>query len=82
MPTIPLDMRQQEFDRHLNSKAYTIGDAVWVFYYMILKGTRKQILLGRGPHKVIDVLQDGRLTVQETDQTLHLEHLKRQVPSV
>ena len=35
----------------------------------------------RGPHKVTDVLQDGRLYVLDTGQKFHYERLKRHVPA-
>ena len=58
-------LRQKlKFDRHLKAKAHAVGDAVWVFCHIIPKGgTRKLIRAWRGPHKVTDVLQDGRLYV-------------------
>ena len=46
---------------------HAVGDAVWVFCHIIPKGgTRKPIRACRGPHKVNDVLQDGRLYVLAT----------------
>ena len=56
-------LRQKlKFDRHLKAKAHAIGDAVWVFCHIIPKsGVRKLICAWRGPLKVTDVLQDGRL---------------------
>ena len=63
MNTHPAQVRQkQKFDRHLKTNAHAVGDAVWVFCHMIPKcGTRKLLRDWRGPHKVTDVLQDGRL---------------------
>ena len=76
-------LRQKlRFDRHLKAKAHALGDAVWVFCHIIPKGgTRKLIRAWRGPHKVTDVLQDGRLYVLDTGQKVHYERLKRHVPA-
>ena len=55
---------------------------MWVFCHIIPKGgTRKLIRAWRGPHKVTDVLQDGRLYVLDTGQKVHYERLKRHVPA-
>ena len=55
---------------------------MWVFCHIIPKGgTRKLICAWRGPHKVTDVLQDGRLYVLDTGQKVHYERLKRHVPA-
>ena len=74
-------MRQkQKFDRHLKAKAHAVGDAVWVFCHIIPKGgTRKVLRAWGGPHKVTDVLQDGRLYVLYTGQKVHFERLKKHV---
>ena len=45
------------------------------------RGTRKLICVWRGPHKVTDVLQDGRLDVLDTGQMVHFERLKKHVPA-
>ena len=76
-------LRQKlKLDCHLKAKAHAIGDAVWVFCHIIPKGgTRKLIRALRGPHKVTDVLQDGRLYVLDTGQKVHYERLKKQVPA-
>ena len=76
-------LRQKlKFDRHLKAKAHAVGDAVWVFCHIIPKGgTRKLIRAWRGPHKVTDVLQDGRLYVLDTGQKVHYERLKKHVPA-
>ena len=76
-------LRQKlKFDRHLKAKAQAVGDAVWVFRHIIPKGgTRKLIRAWRGPHKVTDVLQDGRLYVLHTGQKVHYERLKKHVPA-
>ena len=71
-----------KFDRHLKAKAHAVGDAVWVFCHIIPKGgTRKLMRAWRGPHKVTDVLQDGRLYVLDTGQKVHYERLKKHVPA-
>ena len=71
-----------KLDRHLKAKAHVVGDAVWVFCHLIPKGgTRKLIRAWRGPHKVTDVLQDGRLYVLDTGQNVHYERLKKHVPA-
>ena len=76
-------LRQKlKFDRHLKAKAHAVGDAVWVFCHIIPKGgTRKLIRAWHGPHKVTDVLQDGRLYVLDTGQKVHYERLKKHVPA-
>ena len=76
-------LRQKlKFDRHLKAKAHAVGDAVWVFCHINPKGgTRKLIRAWRGPHKVTDVLQDGRLYVLDTGQKVHYERLKKHVPA-
>ena len=74
--------QKQKFDRHLKAKAHAIGDAVWVFCHIIPKGgTRKLLRAWRRPHKVIDVLQDGRLYVLDTGQKVHFERLKKHMPA-
>ena len=74
--------QKQKFDRHLKAKAHAVGDAVWVFCHIIPKGgTRKLLRAWRGPHKITDVLQDGRLFVLDTGQKVHFERLKRYVPA-
>ena len=74
--------QKQKFDRHLKAKAHAVGDAVWVFCHIIPKGgTRKLLRAWRGPHKVTDVLQDGRLYVLDTGQKVHFERLKNHVPA-
>ena len=71
-----------KFDCHLKAKAHAFGDAVWVFCHIIPKGgARKQIRAWRGPHKVTDVLQDGRLYVLDNGQKVHYERLKKHVPA-
>ena len=59
-----------------------MGDAVWLSCHIIPNGgTRKRLRAWRGPHKVTDVLQDGRLYVLETGQNVHFEGLKKHVPA-
>ena len=65
------------------SKSARLGDAVWVFCHIIAKGgTRKLIRAWRGPHKVTDVLKDGRLYVLDTCQKVHYGRLKKHVPAL
>ena len=74
--------QKQKFDRYLKAKAHAVGDAVWVFCHIIPKGgTRKLLRAWRGPHKVTDVLQDGRIYVLDTGQKVHFERLKKHVPA-
>ena len=74
--------QKQKFDKHLRAKAHAVSDAVWVFCHIIPKGgTRKLLRAWRGPHKVTDVLQDGRLYVLDTGQKVHFERLKKHVPA-
>ena len=52
------------------------------FCHIIPKGgTRKRLRAWRGPHKVTDVLQDGRLYVLDTGQKVRFERLKKHVPA-
>ena len=75
--------QKQKFDRHLKAKAHAVGDAVWVFCYIIPKsGTLKRLRAWRGPHKVTDVLKDGRLYELDTGQKVHFERLKKHVPAL
>ena len=66
----------------MKAKAHAVGDAVWVFCHIFPKGgTRKLLRAWLGPHKVTDVLQDGRLYVLDTGQKVHIERLKKHVPA-
>ena len=70
------------FDRHLKAKTHAVGDAVWVFCHITPKGgTRKLLCAWRGPNKVTDVLQEGRLFVPDNGRKVHFERLKKHVPS-
>ena len=72
--------QKQKFDRHLKAKVHTVGDSVCVFCHIIPKGgTHKLLGAWRVPHKVTDVLQDGRLYVLDTGQKVHFERLKKHV---
>ena len=74
--------QKQKFDRHLKAKAHAVGDAVWVFGHIIPKGGTLTLLRAwRGPHKLTDVLQDGRLDALDTGQKVHFERLKKHVPA-
>ena len=71
-----------KFDRHLEAKAHAVGDAIYMFCQIIPKGgTRKLIHAWSGPHKIIDVLQDGRLFVLDMGQKVHFERFKKHVPA-
>ena len=60
----------------------TLGDAVWVFCHVVPKGGTSKLLRGwRGPYKITDVLQDGRVYVLDTGQKVHYERLKPHKPS-
>ena len=76
-------LRQKlKFDCHLKAKVHAVGNAVWVFCHIIPKdGTRQLIRAWRGPHKVTDVLQAGRLYVLDTGQRVHYGRLKKHVPT-
>ena len=66
----------------MEPKEHAVGDAVWVFCHIIPKGgTRKLLRAWRGPHKVTDVLQDGRQYVLDTGQKVHFEQLKKHLPA-
>ena len=51
-----------KYDRAIRANAYNVGDPVWVFCrYVPQKGSPKLMRAWRGPHKVVHVLQDGRV---------------------
>ena len=68
-------LRQKlKYDRTIRARAYRPGELVWVFCrYVPQKGSPK---LMRGPHKVEQVFQDGRVYVLDTGQKVHFERLK------
>ena len=50
---------------------------MWVFCrYVPQKGSPKLMRAWRGPHKVVQVFQDGRVYVLDTGQKVHFERLK------
>ena len=71
-------LRQKlKYDRAIRANAYNIGDSVWVFCrYVPQKGSPKLMKGWRGPHKVVHVLQDGRVYILDSGQKVHFERLK------
>ena len=65
------------YDRAIQAGAYQPGELVWVFCrYVPQKGSPKLMRAWRGPHKVVQVFQDGRVYVLDTGQKVHFERLK------
>ena len=53
------------------------GELVWVFCRCVpQKGSPKLMRAWRGPHKIVQVFQDGRVYVLDTGQNVHFERLK------
>ena len=71
-------LRQKlKYDRTIQARAYQPGELVWVFCrYVPQKGSPKLMRAWRGPHKVVQVFQDGRVYVLDTGQKVHFERLK------
>ena len=71
-------LRQKlKYDRAIQARAYQVGELVWVFCrYVPQKGSPKLMRAWRGPHKVVQVFQDGRVYVLDTGQKVHFERLK------
>ena len=71
-------LRQKlKYDRAIQARAYQPGELVWVFCrYVPQKGSPKLMRAWRGPHKVVQVFQDGRVYVLDTGQKVHFERLK------
>ena len=71
-------LRQKlKYDRAIQARAYQPGELVWVFWrYVPQKGSPKLMRAWRGPHKVVQVFQDGRVYVLDTGQKVHFERLK------
>ena len=71
-------LRQKlKYDRAIQSRAYQPGELVWVFCrYVPQKGSPKLMRAWRGPHKNVQVFQDGRVYVVDTAQMVHFERLK------
>ena len=66
-----------KYDRPIRANAYNVGDPVWVFCrYVTQKGSPKLMKAWRGPQKVINVLQDGRVYILDSGQKVHFELLK------
>ena len=64
-------------DRAIQARAYQPGELVWVFCrYVPQKGSPKLMRAWRGPHKVVQVFQDGRVYMLDTGQKVHFERLK------
>ena len=71
-------LRQKlKYDRAIRASAYNVGDPVWVFCrYVPQKGSPKLVKAWRGPHKVVHVLQDGRVYLLDSRQKMHFGRLK------
>ena len=66
-----------KYDPAIRANAYNVGDPVWVFCrYVPQKGSPKLMRAWRGPHKVVHVLQDGRVYILDSGQNVHFEQLK------
>ena len=74
--------QKQQYDKKIKANPHNVGDAVWVFCHVVPKGGTSKLLRGwRGPYKITDVLQDGRVYVLDTGQKVHYERLKPHKPS-
>ena len=71
-------LRQKlKYDRAIQARAYQPGELVWIFCrYVPQKGSPKIMHAWRGPHKVVQVFQDGHVYVLDTGQKVHFERLK------
>ena len=71
-------LRQKlKYHRAIQARAYQPGELVWVFCrYVPQKGSPKLMHAWRGPHKVVQVFQDGRVYVLDTGQKVHFERFK------
>ena len=71
-------LRQKlKYDRAIQARAYQPGELVWFFCrYVPQKGSPKLMRAWRGPHKIVQVFQDGRVYVLDTGQKVHFERLK------
>ena len=71
-------LRQKlKYDRARQARAYQPGELVWVFCrYVPQKGSPKLMRAWRGPHKIVQVFQDGRVYVLDTGQKVNFERLK------
>ena len=68
-------LRQKtKYDRAIQARAYQPGELVWIFCrYVPQKGSPKLMRAWRGPHKIVQVFQDGRVYVLDTGQKVHFE---------
>ena len=76
--------RQQKIHEQVrrNTHQAQLRQKLYYFCHIIPKGgTRKLIRAWRGPLKITDVLQDGRLYVRDTRQKVRFERLKEHVPA-
>ena len=71
-------LRQKlKYDHAIQARAYQPGELVWVFCrYVPQKGSPELMRAWRGPHKIVQVFQDGRVYVLDTGQKAHFERLK------
>ena len=71
-------LRQKlKYDRAIQARAYQPGELVWVFCrYVPQKGSPNLMRAWRGPHKVVQVFQDGPAYVLDTGKKVHFELLK------
>ena len=71
-------LRQKlKYDRAIQARAYQPGELVLIFCrYVPQKGSPKLMRAWRGPHKDMQVFQDGRVYVLDTGQKVHFERLK------
>ena len=72
--------QKRQFDRGVRGKPFQVDELVWVFCRVIPKGGSAKLLRGwRGPYKVVEVLQEGRLYVLSSGHKVHFERLKRHI---
>ena len=66
-----------KFDHAFQARAYPPGDLVWVFCrYVPQKGSPKLMRAWLGPHKFVQVFQDGRVYVLDNGEMVQFERLK------
>ena len=66
-----------KYDRAICANAYNVGDSVWVFWrYVPQKVSPNLMKTWRGPHKVVHVLQHGRVHFLLSGQKVPFERLK------
>ena len=72
-----LRRQKRKYDRAIRAKVYSQNDLVLVFCrYVTQKGSPKLMRAWLGPHRVVHVLQDGRVYILDTGQKVHFERLK------